>query len=313
MSYTPSELAYSIGTGLLSFPITPFRVDSLDVDFAVLRDHLGWLSEHPVAGLFAAGGTGEVFSLTSSEIVEVVRLTVDEIGGRVPVLAPAVGSTRMAIALAEAAEKSGADGILLFPPYLTEADDDGLFAHVSAIATSTRLGIVIYSRANARYSPALVTRLVHAHPNVIGYKDGTGDLVTLARIIAEHGDRLVYVGGVPTAEVLAEAYLAIGATTYSSAMFNALPGEALDFYHAVRSGKSAIVRRSIDELVSPWVTIRDRRPGYAVSIIKAALRVRGRNVGPVRPPLVDLTPDEQKELGRIMASSSIRPTRGDDA
>ena len=119
--YSPTDLAAQLKSGLLSFPVTHFT-DDLEFDEAGYRKHLAWLAEHPVAGLFAAGGTGEGFSLTFEETDRVVRAAVDEVAGAVPVLAPATGSTANAIAQAEAAEAAGADGLLLMPPYLTEAE-----------------------------------------------------------------------------------------------------------------------------------------------------------------------------------------------
>jgi 5-dehydro-4-deoxyglucarate dehydratase len=299
--YSPPELAATIGRGLLSFPVTPFQPDSLELDVPRLRAHLDALGEHPVAGLFAAGGTGEVFSLEPHEIDTVVRETVAGVRGRVPVLAPASGSTRAAVAQARAAEAAGADGILLFPPYLTETSADGMVAHVTAVARATGLGIVLYARANARYDASVVRRLVDALANVVGYKDGTGDLFALGRIAAEHGDRLVYIGGVPTAEVLAPAYRAAGASTYSSALFNVLPEFALRFYDAVRAGNEDTVRSGLIDVLYPWVDLRDRRAGYAVSIVKAGLEALGRSAGPVRPPLTDLLPEELAEVRRVLA------------
>lgn len=305
--YSPPELAAEIGRGLLSFPVTPFRPDTLELDLPRLREHLEWLGGHPVAGLFAAGGTGEVFSLEPREIEEVVTTTVAAVAGRVPVIAPASGSTRSAVAQAVAGERAGADGILLFPPYLTETDPDGLFAHVAAVAGATPLGVILYARANARYDAPLLRRLVDAFPTVVGYKDGTGDLVTLGRIVAEQGDRLVYIGGVPTAEVLARAYDATGATTYSSALFNVLPEFAVDFYTALQRGDAAAIRAALTDVVHPWVDVRDRRRGYAVSIVKAGLDVLGRSAGPVRPPLVGLDPEERETLRAIVARAGARP------
>ncbi|MEV1172092.1 dihydrodipicolinate synthase family protein, partial [Nonomuraea sp. NPDC049784] len=124
-NFSPQELAAQLKSGLLSFPVTHFTED-LQFDEAGYRDHLSWLSTYPVAGLFAAGGTGEGFSLTAAEIDQVVRVAVGEVNGRVPVVAPATGGTATAVAQAQAAEAAGADGLLLMPPYLTEAGQAGL-------------------------------------------------------------------------------------------------------------------------------------------------------------------------------------------
>src|SRR5690349_18636579 len=126
---TPAELASRLSSGLLSFPVTMFD-GNLDVDEPRYREHLAWQASHDVAGLFAAGGTGEGFSLTSAELDQVVRAAVSEVGDRLPVVAPAMGATRQAIAQAEAAERAGAAGLLLMPPYLVDGTQDGLVEHV---------------------------------------------------------------------------------------------------------------------------------------------------------------------------------------
>src|SRR3954452_7115392 len=99
----PAELATRLSSGLLSFPVTHFDAD-LQFDEPRYREHLAWQAGFDVAGLFAAGGTGEGFSLTSAEIDRVVRVAVDEIGGRLPVVAPATGGTAQAVAQAQAAQ-----------------------------------------------------------------------------------------------------------------------------------------------------------------------------------------------------------------
>ena len=298
VDYTPREIADAVGAGLLSFPVTHFDAN-LEFDEPAYRDHLEWLSQYPVAGLFAAGGTGEFFSLTPAEVDRVVRVAIEGAADRVPVLAPAGGSTRNAIALARAAEEAGAAGILLFPPYLTEASQAGLAAHVAAVAASTRLGVIVYHRANARFAVPTLQHLAETSPNLIGFKDGVGDIELMTKIYASLGDRFTYIGGLPTAETFALPYIELGVTTYSSALFNFLPEFALDFYDAVRAGDRDGVYDRLRGFVLPYLDIRDRAPGYAVSIVKAGLDAVGRHGGPVRPPLQDLTTAERTELATL--------------
>ncbi|MEU6129241.1 5-dehydro-4-deoxyglucarate dehydratase [Saccharopolyspora sp. NPDC047091] len=298
----PSELAHRLGSGLLSFPVTHFT-DELAFDEAAYRENIARLAKYDVAGLFAAGGTGEFFSLTPDEVGRVVRAAVQSAPERTPVLAPAGHGTAQAVAFAQDAEAAGADGVLLFPPYLTEASSAGLVAHVRAVCAATSLGVVIYSRANAVYSADAVAELADACPNLIGFKDGVGDLENITRIHSRLGDRLVYIGGLPTAETFALPYLELGVTTYSSAIFNFLPEFALSFYAAVRAGDRARVRRLLDEVVLPYTAIRDRSPGYAVSIVKAGLGLTGHPAGPVRPPLTDLDEQERALLSDVVAAS----------
>lgn len=297
--YDPQALAAQLKTGLLSFPVTHFT-DDLAFDEAGYRNHLSWLSEYDVAGLFAAGGTGEGFSLTPAEIDAVVRAAVSEVGGTVPVLAPATGGTAAAVDQAQAAEAAGADGLLLLPPYLTEAGQGGLVEHVSAVCRSTSLGVTVYSRANAVLDDTSVAALVDRNPNLVGFKDGVGNIEMMTRIYAKVGDRLTYIGGLPTAETFALPLLQLGVSTYSSAIFNFVPEFALGFYTDVRAQDREAVYRRLNDFVIPYLDIRDRMQGYAVSIVKAGMAAIGRPAGPVRPPLQDLNEDEMTALAALI-------------
>jgi 5-dehydro-4-deoxyglucarate dehydratase len=288
-----------LASGLLSFPVTHFGAD-LSFDEQAYRDNIGRLGEYEVAGLFAAGGTGEFFSLTPDEVSRVVRAAVGAAPANTPIVAPSGYGTATASALARDAEQAGADGILLFPPYLTEADQAGLAAHVRAVCRSTSLGVVLYNRSNALYRAETVAALAEDCPNLIGFKDGAGDLDQMTRVVSRLGDRLTYIGGLPTAETFALPYLQLGVSTYSSALFNFVPRFALDFYAAVRSGRVDVVRGWLSDFVLPYTEIRSRRAGYAVSIVKAGMRVVGRPAGPVRPPLVDLDDGELEELSTLV-------------
>lgn len=301
--YSPTDLAAQLKSGLLSFPVTHFT-DDLQVDEEGYRKHLSWLAEYPVAGLFAAGGTGEGFSLNAEETDQVVRAAVDEVAGAVPVLAPATGSTANAVAQAKAAEAAGADGILLMPPYLTEAGQAGLVEHASRVCEATGLGVIVYSRANAVLRDEAVDQLAERNPTLIGFKDGVGNIEQMTRTYARVGDRLIYIGGLPTAETYALPLLQLGVSTYSSALFNFAPKWAVEFYEAVRAQDRDEVYRRLNEFVIPYLDIRDRTAGYAVSIVKGGLTAIGRPAGPVRPPLTDLREDEIDELRELVARIS---------
>lgn len=298
-SYSPKELAQRIGSGLLSFPVTAFD-NELQFDEKRYREHVSYMNQYDVAGLFAAGGTGEYFSLTNDEIAQVISAAVSEVGGRIPVLSAAGGSIVNGIAQARIAEEAGAAGVLLFPPYLTEASQDGLEQYVSAICASTSIGVIVYNRANMKFEAETVARLVDKHPNLIGFKDGAGSIDQMTRIRSAVGDRLAYIGGLPTAETFALPYLELGVTTYSSAMFNFVPEFALKFYAAVRSRDHQFIDGAIRDFVLPYLEIRDRKRGYAVSIVKAGLNATGRAIGPVRPPLTDLTEEEVGMLADLI-------------
>ncbi|GAB3615644.1 5-dehydro-4-deoxyglucarate dehydratase [Okibacterium endophyticum] len=307
----PAELAMRIGTGLLSFPVTHFDTD-LAFDEAAYREHLGWLTEHPVAGLFTAGGTGEFFSLTPREVDRVVRAAVSEVNGRVPVIAPAGMSAAVAIEQAKAAERAGADGLLLFPPYLTEASAAGIRAHVRAVCEATDLGVIYYNRANGCIDAETLAQLADECPNLVGFKDGTGDVELMTRVYAHLGERLTLIGGLPTAETFALPFLELGVTTYSSAIFNFVPDFAVAFYNDVRAQNRQAVYRRLRDFVLPYLTIRDRTKGYAVSIVKAGLTAAGRRPTRVRPPLTDLTADEVAALTTLVerVQTTLSPIGG---
>jgi len=300
---SPSELAKRIGEGLLSFPVTHFT-KGLAFDEGSYREHIAWLLDHHPAGLFAAGGTGEFFSLTQGEFSAVVVAAVRETAGRVPVLAGCGYGTAMAKEFAIAAEDAGADGILLLPPYLVNSDAAGLAAHTEAVCAATNLGVIFYNRDNAIIDEATLERLCDRCPNLIGFKDGYGDIELMTRIYTRLGDRLTYIGGLPTAETFALPYLEMGVTTYSSAIFNFLPNFAQQFYSAVRQRDHEKVYSDLREFVLPYTSIRNRRKGYAVSIVKAGMTAIGRPAGPVRSPLIDLDPAELADLKKLIGDRS---------
>jgi 5-dehydro-4-deoxyglucarate dehydratase len=231
---TPAEMAQQLGGGLLSFPVTHFDAQ-LKFQEEPYREHCAWMLERELAGLFAAGGTGEFFSLRPEEVAAVVRAAVAETNGKIPVIAGCGYGTAIATDLAQSAEKEGADGVLLLPPYLMNSTQDGLAAHVEAVCKSTSLGVIVYNRDNAILNEDTLEKLCARNANLVGFKDGVGDIELMMRVYARMGDRLTYIGGLPTAETFALPYLEMGVTTYSSAIFNFMPEWALSFYKAVRA------------------------------------------------------------------------------
>lgn len=304
--YTPHELADQLKNGLLSFPVTAFTAD-LQVDEESYRRHLSWQARQGAAGLFAAGGTGEGFSLSPEENALVARMAVEEAGDLVPVLGSAGGATYLAIENARAAQAAGCEGLLLLPPYLTECDQQGLEAHVDAVCSAVDIGVIVYNRANAIYGAETVSRLAAKHENFIGFKDATGDIEAVTRVVATAGDRLFYLGGLPTAETFALPMLQLGMSTYSSAMYNFVPEFAVEFYADVRRQDRVAVTEKLNRFVLPYLDIRDRVKGYGVSIVKGGLKAVGRDAGPVRPPLQDMTAQDIQDLSDLIDAAGIRP------
>jgi 5-dehydro-4-deoxyglucarate dehydratase len=165
---------------------------------------------------------------------------------------------------------------------------------------------MVYNRDNSVLQADTLARLCDECPNLIGFKDGTGDIGLLRQVTAKMGDRLMYLGGMPTAEIFAEAYLGAGVTTYSSAVFNFVPGLANEFYVALRAGNRTTCERILIDFFYPFMAIRNRVKGYAVSAIKAGVRLQGFDAGPVRAPLVDLTDEELVMLDNLIGSQKRR-------
>ncbi|MEO6040786.1 MAG: 5-dehydro-4-deoxyglucarate dehydratase [Croceibacterium sp.] len=295
----PRTMAQRLGGGLLSFPVTHFDAHGEFAE-APYRTHCAWMLEHDIAGLFPAGGTGEFFSLTPAEVGVVIRAAVAETAGKVPVVSGCGYGTAIAVGMARDAETAGADGLLLLPPYLVNSTQQGLTAHIEAVCRSTGLGVIVYNRDNAVVTEDTLAGLCERNTNLVGYKDGVGDIELMTRIYARMGDRLTYIGGLPTAETFAVPYLTMGVTTYSSAIFNFIPEWALAFYKAVRADDRAEVLKQLRDFVLPYVALRNRSAGYAVSIVKAGCRVVGRPAGAARPPLTDLTEAEHGELRALI-------------
>lgn len=294
----PQDLKSALGAGLLSFPVTPFGEDG-SFHEAPYRAHVEWLSGFGASVLFAAGGTGEFFSLSPDEIPAIVAAAKAS-AGKTPIVAGCGYGTEIAKDIARKAEKAGADGILLLPHYLIEAPQEGLFQHIKAVCESVGIGVMVYNRDNSIIQPDTLARLCDACPNLVGFKDGSGDIGLVRQITATMGGRLTYLGGMPTAELFADAYLGAGVTTYSSAVFNFVPQLAMDFYTALRAGERDKTEHILKTFFYPFMSIRNRNRGYAVSAIKAGVRLMGFDAGPVRPPLTDLTAAETDMLAALV-------------
>ncbi|MBP6896128.1 MULTISPECIES: 5-dehydro-4-deoxyglucarate dehydratase [Pseudacidovorax] len=296
----PQDLKTIMGSGLLSFPLTDFDAEG-NFDKKGYIERLEWLAPYGASALFAAGGTGEFFSLTADEYPEIIKTAVDTCRGKVPIIAGAGGPTRFAIQCAQAAERAGAHGILLLPHYLTEAGQEGLAAHVEAVCKSVKFGVIVYNRGQAKLMPETLAKLAERNPNLIGFKDGIGDIELMSSIFLTMGDRFAYLGGLPTAEVYAAAYKALGTPVYSSAVFNFIPKTAMQFYEAVRDDDMATQHRLLKDFFMPYLAIRNKGQGYAVSIVKAGAKIVGHDAGPVRTPLTDLKADEYAALEALIA------------
>lgn len=297
---TVRRLRDGMARGVLSFPLTSFHDDgSLDPDG--FRAHVAAQIATSPGAVFPACGTGEFFSLDEDEYRRTVTIAVEEAAGRLPVVAGVGYGWAQAARFARAAEDAGADALLVLPHYLVAAPQDGLVAQLEHIAARTRLPLIAYQRGQVTFTAASLRRIARI-PNVIGLKDGHSDLDRLQRLTLAAPDDFLFFNGAATAEIQARAYATVGVPAYSSAVHAFAPEIADAFFAALRDGDDKAVERLLRDFYVPFVELRDRAPGYAVSLVKAAARLRGRPVGPVRAPLADPSPADLADLANLLTA-----------
>jgi 5-dehydro-4-deoxyglucarate dehydratase len=288
----PTDLRKKLN-GVISFPCTPFKKD-LSLDLDGLRRNLDSLLNHPISAIVAPAGTGEIHCLSPEEHLAVVKATVEEVNGRVPVLTGIGFNTPIAVEVARRAAEIGVSGILAFPPYYPSMEDDGIVAYYKSIAEATSLGLLIYSRDWFNPSPTLVEKLAQSIPNLIAWKDGQADIRRYQMIRQRVGDRLHWIGG--AGDDMVPGYYSIGVRTYTSSIANVAPKLSLRLHELASAGHSVELTKLMEELVVPLYALRARRKGYEVSAMKAMMDMIGLIGGPVRPPLVNLKSEEVEAL-----------------
>ncbi|MEE1830961.1 5-dehydro-4-deoxyglucarate dehydratase [Streptomyces sp. SP17KL33] len=292
------RLRDGMADGVLSFPLTSFRENGgLDLDAyrAYLADRLATAP----GAVFPACGTGEFFSLDEDEYHAVVEATVEIADGRLPVVAGIGYGWAQAARFARIAEEAGADALLVLPHYLVAAPQDGLVAQLEHIAARTRLPLIAYQRGQVAFTAESLKRIADI-PNVVGLKDGHSDLDRLQRLTLAAPDGFLFFNGASTAEIQARAYATVGVPAYSSAVHAFAPEIANAFFTALKDGDDTFVNTLLREFYVPLVELRDRVPGYAVSLVKAAARLRGLPVGPVRAPLTDPSAADLADLEKVL-------------
>ncbi|MGW4984196.1 5-dehydro-4-deoxyglucarate dehydratase [Streptomyces mirabilis] len=284
--------------GVLSFPLTSFREDG-GLDLEAYRAYLSDQLDSAPGAVFPACGTGEFFSLDEDEYRAVVGATVEIADGRLPVVAGIGYGWAQALRFARIAEEAGADAALVLPHYLVAAPQDGLVEQLRRIAAGTSLPLIAYQRGQVAFTADSLRRIAEI-PTVIGLKDGHSDLDRLQRLTLAAPDGFLFFNGASTAEIQARAYATVGVPAYSSAVHAFAPEIANAFFAALRDGDDTGVTKLLRDFYVPLVELRDRVPGYAVSLVKAAARLRGLPVGPVRAPLTDPGPEELDALAQVL-------------
>lgn len=285
---------------LVTAMVTPFRESGeLDLDRAAeLAAYL--VDEQRNDALVINGTGGEAPTTTDAEKAELVRAVADAVGDRAEVVA-GVGTfdTAHTIHLAEQAAKSGAHGLLVVTPYYSKPPQAGLLAHFRAIADATELPMLLYDipgRTGQPIATDTILRLAE-HPRIVGVKDAKGAFAASAEVLAKTD--LVYYSG-SDAETLPLLSVGAAGVVGTSTHFSG-PG-TLAMIEAYERGDVAEALRLHRQLL-PIYTGIFRTQGSI--LVKAGLALRGRPVGPVRPPLVDATEDEIAQLGDDLAAAGL--------
>jgi 5-dehydro-4-deoxyglucarate dehydratase len=283
--------------GVFGFPVTPFKKD-LSLDLPTLKRNVEEMAAHPFCALVAAGGTGELYSLSPDEIEEVIKTSVRAANGRMPVVAGTGFNMPLGVEIAKRAQKAGAQCILALPPYYIAAPEEGVFAYYEAIGHATDLPLMIYSRDWAVFTPDMVARLAERVPTLAAWKDGQGDTRRLQRIMEYNGDRLAWLGGL--GDDCVPGYFAIGVQGYTSSISNIAPKLSLALAEAGMQRNFVRLNELMKRYVNPLYALRERSRGYEVAIMKEAMEILGMPAGPVRPPLMNCREKDIADLRKLM-------------
>ncbi|MFC5447048.1 5-dehydro-4-deoxyglucarate dehydratase [Paenibacillus aestuarii] len=288
-----------VPTGILGFPVAPMD-DQGRLDAKAFEQNVRFLVEEGLSSIFVCCGSGEFHALSLADYEQMVEVAVSVTKGKVPVYSGVGGNISYALELARLSEKLGADGYLILPPYLIEPEQEGLVRYISNIVESTDLNAIIYQRDNCVLGLKALQKLIE-YPQVVGFKDGLGNMELNVELTQSIGQRLAWLNGMPMAEVTMPAYYSIGFTSYSSAISNYIPHISRLFYEALLSGNNELLHELYTYVILPIANIRKQRKGYAVALIKAGMQIIGQPVGTaVRPPLIAVEQEHYMQLERIL-------------
>ena len=284
--------------GVLPAIITPFKRNStMDLDLEGLRSNIAFLLEQGVHGIVPCGSTGESATLSFEEHEQVIEVAVDEVGGRVPVLAgTGSNNTAEAIRFTEAAKDLGADGALVISPYYNKPNRSGLIKHFTRIA-DIDIPVVMYNvpgRTGQNLQPDLVIELAR-HPNIVGIKEASGDISQVSRIIEGTLDEDFMV--ISGDDGLTLPILCLGGSGVISVAANVEPALMVKMFDHFCEGE-------LEEALDLHYTLSPLFRGLFTDTnpipVKKAVALRGMAGGPVRLPLDDLGAEKTKKLQEVL-------------
>jgi len=289
--------------------VTPFRSD-LSIDEAALRRLLRRQIEAGINFLVPCGTTGESPTLSHEEHLRVVRITIEEAGGKTPVLAGAGGyNTAEVIALANELEAMGADGILSVTPYYNKPTQEGLIQHYQAIAAAVKLPIIVYSvqgRTGVNVEPGTLERLAQIS-NIVGVKEASGSITQIGAVLQRVPEGFTVLSG---DDSLTLPLMALGGHGIISVASNEIPAAMTALAQAGLRGDFAAARA----LHRQWLPLMDMNFLESNPIpVKAAMALMGLLEPVWRLPMTPPRPDTQSRIRQILEASGIRPARSSHA
>jgi len=285
--------------GILGFPVAPMDSNG-KLNVGALEKNVQFLIEGGLSSIFVACGAGEFHALSKSEYRTMVETALSVANGQVPVYTGVGGNISHALELAELSQELGAEGYLILPPYLIEPEQEGLYNYLSAIIGSTELNALLYQRDNCVLTLDTLVRLLD-HPQLVGFKDGLGNMELNSEFTQTVGDRISWLNGMPLAEVTMPAYVNLGFTSYSSAISNYIPHISRLFYDALLNQNKPLMNELYMNVILPINRIRRQKKGYAVALIKAGMEIVGLPVGTeVRAPIIQVDKDHYRQLEQIL-------------
>jgi len=287
-------------TGAITAIVTPFRGDAVDEE--ALRKLCDEQIAGGIDGIVPVGTTGESPTLTFDEHIRVIKVVVDAVRKRVPVIAgTGSNSTREAIELSQAAQKVGADGLLLVTPYYNKPGQDHLYRHFKAVIDAVPLPSVVYNvpgRTGCDLLPDTLARLCEL-PAVVGVKEATGSTLRASQILARVGDRLAVLSG---DDATALSLYAVGAKGCISVVSNVAPREMSAMWDAVVAGDWKKARELHYRLLPLGEDLFIEANPVPV---KAALAMMGRIADELRPPLYPLAPSNRERVRSALQRAGV--------
>ncbi len=281
--------------GTMTALVTPFSNGLIDEES--FRAHLERQVEAGVDGVVPAGTTGEAATLSYEEHKQIIAIAVDQVAGRVPVIAgTGSNNTAESVALTEAAKSLGADAALLISPYYNKPTQEGIFQHYKAVADAVHLPQVIYNvpgRTNSNILPETVGRLSHVS-NIIAIKDATADMEQLMHTLAACDGRMEFYSG-DDASVM--PFMALGGHGVISVVANIVPKTMKALTEAMRAGDLDAARRTQFAMRSlNRMLFVESNP----IPVKAACHLLGWCENELRLPLLPLEGDLLQQLSQVM-------------